>query len=261
MRRSILLALLLLPAPAWAGAWTEGRGKWQLISGLIASEADRTFGTTAPISFRRALFQNYLEYGFRDGITLIGATETATVRIVQNGGAPFQTVDNAFAAGIRVRLDRYLKLGANDTMAVEAGWREAGAFNFAVSANRSAGGQGEEVHFLYGHTFKLGGRDGYIDIATGRDFLTGGRADETPFDFTAGWWISKSHLLMAQSFNLFSGAGRTAAYPAFNSHKLELSWVWRRSARTLFQLGAFYSPAGNNALVEEGVAFSVWRRN
>lgn len=262
MRLLARLALLMLftPATASAGAWTQERGKWQVISGAIASEADNTFGSAAPISFRRALFQNYIEYGLRDRITLIAATETAYVQVTQGAGLPFHAVDNAFAAGARVRLDDLLGLGASNVLSLEATWRVAGAFNFAVSANRSTGGNGEELRLLYGRSFRLYGRDGFFDVEAGYTFLSGERPDEAPVDLTAGWWVGKNHLLMAQSFNLFSGAGRTAAYPAFDSHKFQLSWVWQRSARTLYQLGAFFSPAGSNALEEDGVTFSIWRR-
>ncbi|MBV9548485.1 MAG: hypothetical protein JO256_02300 [Alphaproteobacteria bacterium] len=259
MMRWLIPLLLCLPSCAEAGAWTQDRGKWQIISGAIASEADRSFGTTTPITFRRALFQAYAEYGFRDNITLVATAESASVRVVQSG-TPFRAVDNAFGAAARFRLDKYLHLGAGNILSLEAGWRVAGAFNFAISANRSMGGQGGELRLLYGRSFKLAGRDGFVDIETGYDFLTGPRPDEMPLDLTAGWWIGKNHMLMAQSFNLLSQAGATPAWPAFNSHKLQLSWVWRRSPRSLYQLGVFFSPAGNNALVEDGFSFSLWRR-
>jgi hypothetical protein len=254
------LALLVLPMPARAGAWTQARGKWQVITGAIASAADNTFGSAAPISFRRALLQNYAEYGLFDRITLIAATESAYVDVAQNGGVPFHAVDNAFAAGARIRLDRLLGMDAANVFSVEASWRVAGAFNFAVSANRTTGGNGEELRLLYGRNFRLGGRYGYFDIEMGRNFLSGERPDETPLDLTAGWWIGQNHLLMLQSFNLFSGSGRTPAYPAFDSHKVQLSWVWKRSPRTLWQLGAFFSPFGSNALEENGFSVSLWRR-
>jgi hypothetical protein len=258
--RLVLLPLLAASSAAQAGAWTQARGKWQIITGAVASAADNTFGSTAPIFFRRALLQNYVEYGLYDRITLIAATESAYVDVAQNGGTPFHAVDNAFAAGARIRLDRLLGMDASNVFSIEGSWRVAGAFNFAVSANRTTGGNGEELRLLYGRNFQLGGRYGYFDIQLGHNFLSGGRPDETPLDLTAGWWIGQNHLLMVQSFNLFSGAGATPAFPAFNSHKVELSWVWKRSARTLWQFGAFFSPFGNNALKENGFSFSLWRR-
>jgi hypothetical protein len=114
--------------------------------------------------------------------------------------------------------------------------------------------------FQYGRSFKLDDRDAFVEVDLGEDFMTGARPNETPLDITAGIWLGADNMVMAQSFNMFAGAGDVAAYPAFNSHKLQLSWVYRWSPRWLFQTGAFFSPAGNNALVEQGVAFSVWRR-
>jgi hypothetical protein len=113
MTRWLLAGLLsCLSVPAWAGAWTLDQGHWQIISGLVLSAADRSFGTSAPITFRRELFQTYTEYGFRQDITLFAATETATVNVAQDGGAPFNAVDNAAEAGARFRLDRWLGLEA-----------------------------------------------------------------------------------------------------------------------------------------------------
>jgi hypothetical protein len=261
MRRWLFAGLLFcFSTPAWAGAWTLDEGHWQVISGAVVSEADRTFGTTAPITFRRQLFQTYTEYGIRQGITLFATTETANVAVAQNGGAPFQAIDNAAEAGVRVRLDDRLGLEDWGMISMETSFRVAGAFNFAVSANRSTGGNGAQLRLLYGRSFKLDGRDGFVDVQLGEVFMTGARPDETPLDITTGLWLGADHLVMAQSFNLFAAAGPIAAYPAFNSHKLELSWVYRWSPRWLFQAGAFFSPAGNNALVEQGLAFSVWRR-
>jgi hypothetical protein len=260
MRRALLAAFLLLPLPAFAGAWTQAEGEGQVILGAIASAADRTFGDATPIRFRRLLMQTYAEYGWRDGITLVAATETASVDVRQNNGAPFHAQDNALSAGLRWRLDPYFDRGDWGVLSVEASLRWAGAFNFAVSANRDAGGQGGQLRLLYGNGFRLWDRDGFVSAELGEDFFAGDRPNETPFDLTAGLWLGQNHLLLAQSFNLFAQKGRIAAYPAFDSHKLELSWVYRWSPRMLFQLGAFVSPAGSNALVERGLGLSVWRR-
>jgi len=259
MTRALLAFFLLLPLPAFAGAWTMPEGEGQIITGAIASAADRSFGNTDSIRFRRILAQTYTEYGWKDGITLVAATENASVDVTQNG-TPFHAQDNAFAAGIRWRADALLGIGDWGVFSVEAGLRLAGAFNFAISANRDTGGQGGQLRFLYGNNFRLWDRDGFVSVELGEEFFTGERPNETPLDLTAGLWLGADHLLLAQSFNLYAGAGRIAAYPAFNSHKLELSWVYRWSPKMLFQLGAFVSPAGNNALVEQGLALSVWRR-
>lgn len=260
MKRLLFTGLLLCaPGPALAGAWTMPEGDGQVIASVTASAADRSFGNTSPIRFRRILVQTYTEYGWRDDITLVAATETASVNVTQNG-VPYYARDNALSAGVRWRADSALGIGDWGVVSVEAGVRFAGAFNFAISANRDTGGQGGQIRLLYGNSFRLWDRNGFVSVEAGEEFFTGERPDETPLDITAGLWLGEDHLLLAQSFNLYAQAGRIAAYPAFNSHKLELSWVWRWTPRTLFQLGAFFSPAGNNALVEEGAGLSIWRK-
>jgi hypothetical protein len=260
MKWMLLTGLLLCaPATARAGAWTQPEGDGQVIVEVTGSAADRSFGNRAPVRFRRILAQTYTEYGWNDNLTLVAATETASVNVTQNG-APYYAQDNALSAGIRWRADGALGISDWGVFSVEAGLRFAGAFNFAISANRDTGGQGGQLRLLYGNSFRLWDRNGFVSVEAGEEFFAGERPDETPLDLTAGLWLSENHLLLAQSFNLYAGAGRIAAYPAFNSHKLELSWVYRWTPRTLLQLGAFFSPAGNNALVEEGAGISVWRK-
>jgi hypothetical protein len=67
-------------------------------------------------------------------------------------------------------------------------------------------------------------------------------------------------MVMAQNFNRIAGAGAIAAYPSFESHKLQFSWVRRMSRHFYLQSGAFFSPAGRNALDERGAVLSVWTR-
>lgn len=259
MKRRLLCVLLCAPAPALAGAWTMPQGEGQVIAGVTASAADRSFGNTTSIRFRRILAQTYTEYGWKDGLTLVAETETASVNVTQNG-VPYYAQDNAVSAGVRWRADGTLGLSDWGVFSVEAGFRFAGAFNFAISANRDTGGQGGHVRLLYGNNFRLWDRDGFVSAELGEEFFTGARPNETPLDLTAGLWLGENHLLLAQSFNLYAQKGSIAAYPAFNSHKLELSWVYRWSPRMSLQLGGFFSPAGNNALVEEGAGLSVWRK-
>jgi len=261
MRRRLIFALVLLgPCPAWAGAWTADPDGWLNISGVILSDSGRNFGSAAPLSFRHALLQTYTEYGWQPDMTLLFKTETSYVEVTQNGAAPYHAFDNAFEAGARWRFDPFAGWSDFGVFALEVTLRTAGAFNFAVSANRTAGGNGAQLRLLYGRGFKLWDMDGYVDLQAGESFLSGGRADETPLDFTAGLWLDNDNLAMLQSFNLFAGPGSLAAYPAFESHKLQLSWVRRITHSTSIQAGGFFSPIGHNALVEQGVCLSLWLR-
>lgn len=218
--------------------------------------ADSSYGTSAPIRFRKALLQTYTEHGWRDGITFFLASESAYVEVTQNRLAPYSAFDNAIEAGGRFRL-RNASWGV---LSLEASLRTAGAFNYAVAANPGAGGDGGRLRLLYGRAFRLGGRDGFLDLGLGRQFLSGDRADETGLDVTAGFWFAPDNMAMLQSFNSLAGAGAVAAYPAFRSHKLQLSWVRRLSPRFYVQVGGFLSPAGHNALKEQGATLSLWTR-
>jgi hypothetical protein len=260
MRHWLAGLLMCLPSAALAGAWTQDEGKWQVIAGTVLSAADRSFGAAAPIRFRRALLTTDTEYGVLPQVTLFAATETATVEVQQGTAPPFHAIDNAVEGGARLRFGEWLGLESLGVWSAEVSLRTAGAFNFAVSADRSTGGAGGQVRLLYGRGFKLWERDAFVGLELGRRLLGGPRPDETPFDLTAGLWLDRDSMVMAQSFNLFAGAGPIAAYPVFRSHKLQLSWVRRLSDRFLLQSAAFFSPAGRNALVEQGLCLSVWSR-
>jgi hypothetical protein len=257
MKQALLCFLLVLaPCAAHAGAWPRDPGSWQVITGFTGSEASRSFGIAAPISFRKALFQTYTEYGLSKSITLFAATESAYVEVTQSGLGSFSDFDQSVELGSRFRLHR----SDWDVLSLETSLRNAGAFNFAVAANPGAGGDGGRVRLLYGRAFKWGKRDGFVDIAAGRQFLSGARADETELDITLGLWLNPTNMMMVQSFNRIAGAGAIAAYSPFESHKLQFSWVKRMSRHFYFQTGSFFSPAGRNALDERGVVMSVWTR-
>lgn len=256
-----VLALFWLAAwcgTAVAGAWTQGDGDGQAIASLIYSSAGKSFDShgeaSVPAKFERLLLQTDTEYGLQDDLTVFVRTETADAH-VRSGSAPLNAVDNAFQGGARWRI--------TDTMgivSVEAAIRTAGAFNFAVSADRQASGQAASLRLLYGGNFKLWAMDGFYDIEAGYDWLTAPRPDESPFDVTAGLWLDSGQMVMLQSFNLFSAGSAAAPYIYFRSHKVELSWVRRLTDRFSLQAGAFFSPAGQNALVEQGLVLALWTR-
>jgi hypothetical protein len=141
-------------------------------------------------------------------------------------------------------------------LSLEVTARTAGAFNFAYSANANAAGRDAGFRLLYGSGFKLWNRDGFLNVEAGYRWVSPPRPDQYPIDLTAGLWLDKRSMVMLQSFNLISGPA-TPPYVYFRSHKLELSGVVRLTRRLSLQLGAFLSPAGQNALEERGLCFSV----
>jgi hypothetical protein len=259
---ALLGCLLALPAPAAAAAWTLPRGTWQEIASAIYSNADHGFdnrgNSATPELFQRALLQTDTEYGLTGKLTLFARTETALAYVHDGGQPPVTAVDNAFEGGARWRLWQGLGIVSDDdVLSLEGSVRTAGAFNFAFSANARSGGRDGGFRLLYGSGFRLWQHDGFLDLEAGERWLSNPRPDQTPIDLTTGVWLNPDWMVMLQSFNLVSGPA-TPPYSYFRSHKVELSGVWRLSRRFSLQAGAFFSPAGQNALDERGLALALW---
>lgn len=260
----LLACLLLLPFKARGAAWTEGAGQWQVIGSAISSNAQHGYDAqgraVTPKQFQRLLLQTDMAYGWNDAVTLLLRTETAYARIRDDGGPLVKAVDNAFEAGARYRLVQGVGLLADDdVLSLEATARTAGAFNFAVSSNAAAAGQDGGIRLLYGAGFRAFDRDGFVNAEVGYRWVSHPRPDQTPLDITAGLWLSPDWMVMAQSFNLISGPARPP-YQQFRIHKIQFSAVWKFSPNFSLQSGAFFSPAGRNALDERGMVLSLWAR-
>jgi len=259
MYRSALMVLLLLPVQARAAAWTQAAGSGQAIASLLYTDARHSFGgggrAGTQVRFQRMLLQSDISYGWRDSVTFLVRSETAMVRLGSGSGAA-STVSNAIEAGGRARLGTGV-LRDDDVLAVEGTLRSAGAFNFSASANGQTGGQGSGLRLLYATPYKLDECDGFLDVELGQRWLTPPRPDETLLDLTAGLWLTPAGMIMLQSFNLISAPARIP-YVRLRSHKIQASYVWRMSPRFSLQSGAYFSPAGTNALQESGLVVSLW---
>jgi hypothetical protein len=255
----LALVLLLVSQPVGAAAWLQPEDHWQAIASAVYTDARHSFGDGArpgsPTLFQRGLLQTDTAYGWDDDLTLLLRTETANVH-VHNAASRQNALSNAVEVGARYRLGDGVLTGY-DVVSVEGMARAAGAFNFSVSANGHAGGEGGGLRLLYGAPLGLFGRDGFLDVELGQRWLTRARPDETVLDLTAGLWLSPSTMFMLQSFNLISGPAG-APYMRFRSHKVQISHVWRWSPRFSLQSGAYFSLAGANALEESGMVISLW---
>jgi hypothetical protein len=263
MRMALMtLAFALLPAAARAAAWTLPRHHWQVISGVISSDATMSFddrgNAAAPTRFQRLLSQNDIEWGLSDQLTLLVRTETAYAHTRNGTSTAVNAVDNAIEGGARLRLFKGLGILADDdVLSLEATARSAGAFNFAYSANANASGRDAGVRLLYGSGFRLLGKNGFVNLEAGYRWLSHPRPDQIPVDLTAGLWLDRRWMVMLQNFNLVSGPA-TPPYVTFRSHKIEASTVVRLTRGISLQAGAFLSPAGRNTLDERGFCVSIW---
>ena len=243
------------PGKAYAGAWTLPAGDTQIISGVILSNATESFddsGGTIPVYYRKILFQTYAEHGLTDDLTLVLSPEFA----IASEQGPNQPLINANDFAIQGGL-RYRLLNRFGIFSVQATYKSAGAFDMSVSANQDSGSE-IELRFLYGLNFKLFGRDAYFDGEIAQRWINGARPDETPIDLTLGLHWSDKLTVMAQSFNIISAGNGDPPYRYYRSHKLELGLVQRLWKGVYLESGAYFSPAGQNALVEHGTDASIW---
>lgn len=256
MRRFVFAAMLLLPAPAQAGAWTLSEDHVQIITQETWSTAIASFDDTGtasiPAGYEKWLTSIDAEYGWNDWLTLIAAPEFAHARTLDPSGAVITANDFAAAAGARVRL--YNDFGV---VSAELTAKSAGAFAMSVSRGRAAG-QEIEIRGLYGTNFTFFHRDGYADVEAGYRWIAGPRADEIPIDISVGMQITKKDSILIQSFNIITANNARPPYTYYRSHKLQISSIRRISDHVSLQSGAFVSPAGQNALLERGINVALW---
>lgn len=249
-------ALGFLASPAFAGAWTQPEGGTELIAGITYSRA--TFGFDhagrggAPLRYEKVLAQLHGEYGWNDWLTLILAPEYAHARLLAPPRAPEIADDAAIEGGLRVRLLKDVGVFSAQLTA-----KTAGAFDMTVSADGAPGRQ-LELRLLYGTNFTLFGQPGFLDAEVAQRWIAGARADETPFDLTVGLRLTERTRVLLQSFNVIAQGNASPPYSYYRSHKLALSVVTDIRPGVCIQSGGYFSPAGQNALAEQGISVNLW---
>jgi hypothetical protein len=243
-------------SPAEAGAWTQTEGTTQIILGATYSGANSNFDSSGepdkPVSFSKLWSSIWAECGGNDDLTLIGSLEFASAQIANGTSPAMRASDFAYGAGARYRL-----FDSFGVLSLQATVKSAGAFDMSVAVNDKSGEQGE-LRLLYGTNFTLFDRQGFFDAEVAERWIAGARPNETPVDLTLGMHVTHSGSVLLQNFNVISGGDARAPYTYYRSHKLELSWVNELGHGISVQVGAFFSPAGQNALDEDGATLSFW---
>lgn len=262
-RRARVLALsattaLAAQQAALAGAWTQPRGGWQLITSFDEAHAAKGFDGSgradAPIRFDKLYLKSLAEYGWSDKLTLFLAPEYIIADSTWSDKPTLLARDMGIEAGARIRLTQ-----AFGIVSLQGSFRFAGPFDLSNSRSRKSA-RIAELRLLYGTDFKLFGRDGFADLEVAERAITHPRPNETVLDTTAGLWLGAKTLVMLQGFNTVSGGDAEPPYSYFRTDKLELSVVRCWSGRWWFQAGIFVSPDGQNSLVEQGVTTALWLR-
>jgi hypothetical protein len=234
----------------------EGSG--QAITETTISSAKRSYDANGDpslhVSFHKTFTSVYAEYGLKDWLTLVAVPEYASAMSSAPGQLTEQARDFAISGGARLRL-----LNSAGVFSVEGMARSAGAFELDTSFDRKPG-RDFEARALYGTHFNFFGRDGCVDIEAAQRWTTGGRPNELPIDITLLYDVGWKTQMVLQNFNVLSEGSGHPPFVRYRYHKLALSVVRPVWGQTSLQVGGFYSPVGRNALMEQGIFFSVWAR-
>jgi hypothetical protein len=255
---AILAVVCTTADTARAGAWTQNAGEGQVIVSSILSNARRSYDAssrpTEDVTFHKSFESAFVEYGWKDWLTLVAVPEYADAISAAPGRPTQKARDFAFSGGARIRLWTDASVFSLQALA-----RSAGAFELDTSF-RQKPGRDFELRALYGTHFQLLGHEGCVDVELAQRWATDGRPDEIPLDISLIYDIGWKTQAFAQSFNTISeGAGRSP-FVHYRYHKLAVSLVRPVWGKTSLQIGGFVSPAGQNALKEQGIFLSVWTR-
>ena len=252
-----LLAALVAPSVACAGAWTQPEGGGEVIVAGTGSSAVRQFqrgGMTNIPTYSKYELQGLIEYGITNRFTLMFMPGLQHVDI----GAP--TNSSRTGLGYTEAGGRY-KFWNNESWVVsgQASVRVPGTSDNANPAAVGYTGYEYDVRGLLGHSFTLGRMPAFFDLQLAQRFRDNGYPSEFRADFTFGFRPSARWLVLAQSFNVFSeGTGGPLAPNSYEYYKFQLSGIYSITPKLGVQAGAFTTYAGRNALQENGGTLGVW---
>jgi hypothetical protein len=237
-----------------AGAWTLPAGETQIITGVTYSTANAKFESSGavPVLFHKILAQAYAEHGLTDRLTLVLVPEYATATEADPGRPVVHATNFSVEGGLRYRITDAIGI-----LSVQASYQTSGGFDTPIAVVRKSGSE-VEARLLYGLNFGVFRRTAYIDAEVAQRWITGARPDETAADFTLGLHWSEKFTVMAQSCNIISAGKGDPPYIYFRSHKLQLAFVQRLWKGVSVETGAYFSPAGENALAERGAIAALW---
>lgn len=251
---------LLLPASAFAGAWTLPKGEGEIIVTATPSQATKGFDENGKLysvpRYIKTDLQALIEYGITDYFTLIVTPSLQHAAF----GAPIDSQRSGFGY---TDFGGRLRVWSNDAwvFSLQSLARLPGTSNTLNPA--AVGYTDPEIDFrgLLGYSFKAGTWPAFVDAQIGQRFRFGAPPNEIRADFTFGVRPAPQWLVLVQSFNVISvGEGTGGNNPQYAYHKLQLSAVYALTPTLSVQLGGFETVAGHNAFRERGLILGVWSK-
>lgn len=256
LRIGIAIWTALCCGDAVAGAWTLPKGDAQAIVTTGYTYSIDEFDGSGRLVARQALekyeVRAFAEYGVTDWATAFVQPEWRRKTRGDDSVEGLGRVD----LGLRTRIWRE---GPN-VAAVQGTVRVPGAGDALAPLN---GGDTEwevDARALYGRSFTLLDKPGFLDAQLGYRHRLGDPPDEVRLDVTAGWEVRDRTLAMVQSFNTLSMGDADQPFADSQEHKIAVSTVYRIDDRWSVQIGGTATAYGTNVLREQGIFAGLWAK-
>lgn len=259
MNKLILAAVLtaLSPAAAHASAWTQPQGQGQIIVTGVYSNSDKGFDTDGDSvdidDYTKIEAYALIEYGVTDDLTVMATPSFSHVE-VDSGD---ETTGLGYTEiGARYRLAH----GGSGVLSVQGSFRIPGKKRRDSIAQIGATDSEIDLRALAGTGFKLGSREGFLDVQGGYRIRNGGPPNEFRLDATIGLRPAEKLLVLAQSFNVRSDGDGRGIFTRYRYSNLYLSAVYDVDPKWSIQFGGLATVSGRNALRERGLLAGLWRK-
>lgn len=252
----------LFPAPsAQAGAWTQEKGKLQVITTALRYSTDTRFtngGKRRPQrNYSKQELNPYFEYGFRDDLTLGGSLFLDKV----DDGRRKRTSLGDSEVFLRKRVLRTQRYVLSVQPELKLPNPQATSSHTPAIGSK---GVGYGVRLLGGASFEAFARPHYAELSAGYRRRTGAPEDQLLLDATLGLRVSDRVTVLPQlSQTLRVRAPAAAPFTLstrddYNLTKLQLSGVYQFDNGRAMQVGAFRHLMGNNTAAGSGVLVAYW---
>jgi protein XagA len=245
--------------PALAGAWTQKAGQGQAFAVTTTTRSTKEFDDDGNRVGRPRYDKTeaglLIEYGATDWLTLMFQPQLLNVDVASPVDADSHGLGYT-DIGARARLwsDK------DQVFSVQVVGRLPGKDEEDNPAEIGNTDGELDLRALYGHSFKLDGRDAFVDAQFAYRFRFDDPPNELRFDFTFGVRVRPELLLLAQSFNTFSDGSAAGIFEEGREHKLQLSAVWDLNEVWSLQLGGIATIAGENTLAQRGLVGGLWAK-
>lgn len=261
--RALAAALALLPAWAYAGAWTLKDGEAQLLQSLTVYESDRFVdkdgdGTGIP-TYRKQEYQAYGEYGLRDATTL--GVQLAATRAAQSGFEQSHIGTSRWFVRQRLWQGSEWVLSVEPALQLPAPFKEGDAVPAAGPDVASA-----QLRALVGYSPSGWWGNPFISAEGGYRKREGNTGDQWLADVTAGVHINEKTMLLAQVFSTISADAIPLQTPALNPDRrfdlatAQVSGVYWLRPDVGVHLGVSHDLVARNTGEGSAVLIGLWKR-